>query len=128
MKHLIKLCMLVLLSNACKDKENPSRTLDMNIISPLPGSEYDKDDTVYLKAGISSNLEIEKIQLSVRKVSNDSLIFFKELHSHDKSATVSEYFINRLNPHADLVLKIQTLDHNGNETGNKTVHFHCHAH
>ncbi len=102
--------------------------MTIRISSPSHGNEFDKDDTVWLKASVSSNMPIQVINLKVNKVSNDSLVLFKKIEVAGKSFDLSEYFINTISPHADLVMTVQSVDKDGNETGKQQVNFHCHAH
>lgn len=129
MKHASIMIVLCTVTGffSCKDKESP-REVNINIISPLPGSEYDKDDTVWLKAEISSNLALEQVRVGVSKVINDSVAYTSLTKTSERSMTLSTYFINQFNPHADLEMSVQTMDKNGSETGKKQVRFHCHAH
>jgi hypothetical protein len=129
MKHSFIMIVLCAMTGflSCKEKESP-REVSINIISPLPGSEYDKDDTVWLRAEISSNLELEQVRVGVNKVSNDSVAYASLAKTSEKSMTLTTYFINQFNPHADLEMSVQTMDKNGSETGKKQVRFHCHAH
>ncbi len=128
MKHLIMAFCLGLISfYGCKHKEEP-RTMNIQIGSPAAGSQFDKDDTVWMTAFASSNLPLQVINLKLNKASNDSLVYFKQIRTGSISSFITEYFINEFNPHADLVMTVQTTDDDGNETGKKQVNFHCHAH
>jgi len=131
MKHLKVFVILFLCTsiNACKKHQpEPAREVTIQILSPVSGSEYDANDTVWLSAELRSNLDLERVNVSVNKLSNDSLIYRRSTQSNGKSLNIREYFINHLNPHADLKLTIQSSDKDGNETGKKQLNFHCHAH
>jgi hypothetical protein len=129
MKHLYILAVTSIIAgfSSCKGKEDP-REVGISISSPMPGAEYDKGDTVWLKGEVTSNLSVGEVRLRVCKLGNDSLVYFKETKTDGKSASISAFFINGINPHADLEMTLQTADEKGNETGSRKVRFHCHAH
>lgn len=128
MKHVLFAACASVWILACHHKEAPPLKTTIHITSPVAGSEFDAGDTVRMSGTASSNMDIATLVLTVSKTVNDSVIYTKRLEAGRKAFDVSEYFINHLNPHADLVFSLQAFDSKAQLMGSDKVNFHCHAH
>ena len=121
---------LVALISSCKD-DNPIIVDDpfvsFEFSSPEGGATFGKGDTVFINGMISHTMDMHGYEVSIINNShNDSVVYNEHSHNDGKMFHIHEHWVNSVEHHSNMTLKIEVLtDHAGNRE-TKEVLFHCH--
>jgi len=113
---------------ACK-KENHDAKVEINILSPTLGQAFEHGQDVPLHVDVSADQELHGWDITLRKKSDNSVIYSKDKHTHGKSMSIREVWVNDVTHHTDVILEVKVdLDHSGSNSKTASVQFHCHPH
>jgi hypothetical protein len=104
-----------------KDDETHGQTT-VAILSPAAGIALNEQDTVWIKAELSSEDNLHEFSVSVKNLSDGTNAYTYNGHSHDKQASVNVYYLPSVDADSDMELTVTAMDHNGNKVS-KTVVF-----
>jgi mannitol-specific phosphotransferase system IIBC component len=109
---------------SCKKKKENEITIELT--SKVEGEKFSKDEKVSIKGTITASREdIHEYTITIKNTTTGATEFSKKEHSHSKSITFDESWVNNVTEHSDLVLTIEAEDHDGKKE-TFTAHFHCH--
>ncbi|MBK6929636.1 MAG: hypothetical protein IPH12_01790 [Saprospirales bacterium] len=111
--------------NACK-KDGSINSATIEILSPTAGQMFNAGEEAPIKATLTGKEQLHGWKVELRKKTDGTLLFTKEMHTHDLILVIDETWTNTLTEHTDLVLEVfAQIDHDGTLTS-KTVEFHAH--
>lgn len=98
----------------------------ISIASPMANQMVTSNQAITIQATISGLATIHGYKLFIRKKSDSTVLFTKDVHEHATNITVSEtWTVPVVTAHTDLELEVvATLDHDGN-TFSQKVDFHA---
>ncbi len=106
----------------------PVESVVVNIISPNDAQEFEKDDTAFIKARITSPTNLHGYDIKVTRLADTALLIDKHIDDHKAAFDISEFLVNDGSIHTNLELEIKAIiDHDGNFVSKK-VQFHFHTH
>lgn len=128
----IALISVSLTFTSCKDDDvvvdppaDPVVSFDFS--SPASGTMFGKGDTIFIKGTISYETTMHGYELSIFNVSqNDTMVFNKHEHMDAKTFNIDEYWINNVDHHSDMKLRIDAVKDHMGTTETKEISFHCH--
>ncbi|MFT5511878.1 MAG: hypothetical protein ACI8SE_000272 [Bacteroidia bacterium] len=118
------------LFSACKDDdptivEDPSVVFDFS--SPISGAMYGKGDTVFIDGMISYTKDLHGYKVSITNTSNsDTVVFNNHEHIDSKTFHIHEHWVNNVNYHSNMMLKIEAITDHAGTSETKELMFHCH--
>jgi hypothetical protein len=107
------------LAAACKKKtENtPEPTIDINLQSPTAGATYAYGDTVWVKAHVSSPVELHGYEWRIKNKTTNMVAATGDDHIHGKEIDISGYWINDVSATAQMDVEVVVeIDHDGDES------------
>jgi len=130
MKKALLLALLTLATSlsffAC-DKEEHQHDAEISILAPTAGQTFSLNQTVSIQADITSEEELHGWEITLKKKSDNTVLYTTDKHIHGTSLQIREQWVNNVTAHTDVVLEVKVaLDHTSSETKTATVEFHCH--
>lgn len=130
MKKSLLLALLALATGmsffAC-EKDKHDHEAEITILSPTAGQTFSLNQTVSIQADITSEEELHGWEITLKKKSDNTVLYTTDKHTHGTSLQIREQWVNNVTAHTDVVLEVKVaLDHTSSETKTATVEFHCH--
>ena len=130
MKKALFLALLALATSlpffAC-EKEAHQHDADISILAPTAGQTFSLNQTVSIQADITSEEELHGWEITLRKKSDNTVLYTTDEHTHGTTLQIREQWVNNVANHTDVVLEVKAaLDHTGSDFKTATVEFHCH--
>jgi uncharacterized protein YpuA (DUF1002 family) len=126
-KNIAIVCLVSLVaisSVSCKKKKE--NEISIELTSKVDGEKFSKDQKIEVKGTITASSEdIHEYTITIKNETSGAIEFTKTEHSHSKSISFSESWINDVSDHSDMMLTIEAEDHDGKKE-TLEVHFHCH--
>lgn len=111
---------------AC-EKEEHQHDAEISILAPTAGQTFSLNQTVSIQADITSEEELHGWEITLRKKSDNTVLYTTDKHTHGTTLEIREQWVNNVTAHTDVVLEVKVaLDHTSSETKTATVEFHCH--
>ncbi len=132
MKNKLIILMLAIgtfIFSSCKedhDHKHDESSINIEFLKPNANQEFDKGDTIFIKANVKSDNDLHLIYLEAEAKTGNSILLSKEIHAHEKEKMIEDFFVHNLSQHSNVVIRIRTTDHNNIETARKEVIVHCH--
>ncbi|MDP4762826.1 MAG: hypothetical protein NWR97_04155 [Salibacteraceae bacterium] len=101
--------------------------VSFSILAPTAGGMFGLNDTVKMKATITTTLSIHGYRVQLLNKTNDNEeVFLAEEHAHTSPLSINEVWINNVSSHSDMLFVVTVIvDHDETEIAD-TVSFHCH--
>jgi hypothetical protein len=130
MKKALFLALLALATSlsifAC-EKEEHQHDAEISILAPTAGQTFSLNQTVSIQADITSEEELHGWEITLRKKSDNTVLYTTDEHTHGTTLQIREQWVNNVANHTDVVLEVKAaLDHAGSDFKTATVEFHCH--
>lgn len=130
MKKALFLALLALATSlsifAC-EKEEHQHDAEISILAPTAGQTFSLNQTVSIQADITSEEELHGWEITLRKKSDNTVLYTTDEHTHGTTLQIREQWVNNVANHTDVVLEVKAaLDHTGSDFKTATVEFHCH--
>lgn len=109
-----------------KDDEHNENTAIITIASPTEGANFHHGASIDIIAEIVGKEALHGYEVYLRNKADNTVLHSINSHTHDKTLTIHETWVNNVAMQTDVELEIVVfLDHDGSKT-NKKVSIHCH--
>lgn len=107
-------------------QDNPMPTVEFSIMNPAEGAMYMLGDTVKIEGSVAYEPGLHGYSLEVINTHMDSTVFYIDEHAHGGEINFSEFWVNDVMHHSDMLLIVSAAVNHEGDTESDTVHFHCH--
>ena len=99
---------------ACsKDEATAESQIKVTFTNPINGATYKESDTLWVTVQLSSDEGLHDFIVQLNNLTDTTIAYTHNGHSHEKNATVTFYYLPNINADAQMELSVLTLDHNG---------------
>ena len=103
-----------------------AQTTRIDIKSPQTQTNYQKGDTIFISAEVSSDAALHDVNVVITSENDSNMVFFnKNYHTHGSRQTIQLMYILTLVDKTNLRLMISTYDHGNVQTAKKQMIVRC---
>lgn len=123
LKIILPLLLLGGLFTACGEKDKDFSPV-VSISTPTIGYMFPAGETIHIHADLNDDTEIREYALTIKAVSNDSVVYEKTEAVNAKGHHIHDHWTNNLTFTSEMILTITAVDNDENMSA-QTVNFLC---
>ncbi|GAB4091508.1 hypothetical protein [Flaviaesturariibacter terrae] len=117
MKRILSIASLLLVACSKHSGDTTNEPIPANrltVLAPTANASYHRGDSIWVKAEAVSEALIHGYKVGIREAGSSSDLFYTEVHDHNDTLHISQYWVNDRTAPANLEARIiLTLNHNG---------------